>query len=293
MTSSFAQKAGKKLFEKHLTQYTPADPLYEYYTDAKGKQKRRKRELPPGLSKRDAAILKSVKRRAHYLDKGFSICGMRFGWTFVIGIIPGAGDVADASLNYLLVVRKSQKAEIPTWLLRRMLLNNAASALMGFVPVAGDVALAAFKANSRNAALLEEFLRIRGEEFLKLQAEKQGQSSTIGASSSSSPIPRKDHHQVKPGAGVESGERVEGEGSTMYREEDGQQHVVVGKERKGTLGLGGLGGSIWKRRSNGNGKGNGDEKKREGRFVEDVGTASSSPGQEMPGGVVGSGKRKA
>ncbi|KAJ7765532.1 hypothetical protein B0H14DRAFT_2970465 [Mycena olivaceomarginata] len=55
-----------------------------------------------------------------------------------------------------------------------MLSNNAASALIGLIPFAGDVALAAFKANSRNAALLEEFLRIRGEEFLKVQAEKEG-----------------------------------------------------------------------------------------------------------------------
>jgi hypothetical protein len=35
----------------------------------------------------------------------------------------------------------------------------------------GDVILAMYKANSRNAALLEEFLRIRGEEYLKLKAE--------------------------------------------------------------------------------------------------------------------------
>lgn len=35
-------KAGKRLFEKHLEQYAPADPLYEYYTNAKGKKKRRK-----------------------------------------------------------------------------------------------------------------------------------------------------------------------------------------------------------------------------------------------------------
>lgn len=45
------------------------------------------RELPPGLSARDAKILKSVKRRAHYLDKGFNLCGMRFGWTFIIGML--------------------------------------------------------------------------------------------------------------------------------------------------------------------------------------------------------------
>jgi hypothetical protein len=81
------------------------------------------------LSERDLKILRSVNRRAHYLDKGFNLCGLRFGWTFIIGvspfftfldsissrlsagIIPGAGDVADALLGYLLVIRKARKAE--------------------------------------------------------------------------------------------------------------------------------------------------------------------------------------
>lgn len=46
---------------------------------------RTQRQLPPGLSDRDAAILRSVKRRAHHLDKGFNLCGLRFGWSFIIG----------------------------------------------------------------------------------------------------------------------------------------------------------------------------------------------------------------
>jgi len=37
------------------------------------------------------------------------------------------------------------------------------------IPFVGDVILATFKANSRNAALLEEYLRIRGEEYLKVK----------------------------------------------------------------------------------------------------------------------------
>jgi len=183
MASDFAIKAGRKLFEKHLHQYEPADPLYETYTDKHGRERRRKRAVPPGLSARDAKILKSVQKRAHYLDKGFSLCGMRFGWTFVIGIIPGAGDIADATLNYVLVVRKARQANIPDWLLRRMLTNNAVSAAVGFVPLVGDVVLAIFKANSRNAALLEEFLRIRGEEILKQQAERSAQlEGNVGTS---------------------------------------------------------------------------------------------------------------
>jgi hypothetical protein len=45
---------------------------------------------------------------------------------------------------------------------------------VGFVPVAGDVVLAMFKfnTNSRNAALLKEFLWIRGEEYIKLHGER-------------------------------------------------------------------------------------------------------------------------
>ncbi|KAG8777567.1 hypothetical protein FRC12_000310 [Ceratobasidium sp. 428] len=200
MTSAIAKKAGLKVFEKHLANYTPTDPLYEEYTDERGRKQRRKRDLPPGLSKRDAAILKKVKSRAHYLDKGFSVCGLRFGWTFIIGIIPMAGDVADASLNYFLVVRKAKQAEIPGWLLRKMLANNAVSAGVGFIPLVGDVILASYKANSRNAALLEEFLRIRGEEFLKAEAGRQEDPSV-----------------VKPGAGRETGEAIPGKSSSTMK----------------------------------------------------------------------------
>ncbi|KAJ2922851.1 hypothetical protein H1R20_g14236, partial [Candolleomyces eurysporus] len=40
--SALLGKAGKKLFENHLENYAPADPLYEFYTDEQGRQKRRK-----------------------------------------------------------------------------------------------------------------------------------------------------------------------------------------------------------------------------------------------------------
>ncbi|KAG9030699.1 hypothetical protein FS837_003194, partial [Tulasnella sp. UAMH 9824] len=180
-----------KVLEQHLKGYEPKDPLYEEYVDDRGKTRRRKRELPPGLSDRDAKILKKVKKRAHYLDKGFSICGLRFGWTAVIGLIPVVGDVTDAGLNYFLVLRICRQADLPAWLTRQMLFNNAVSAGVGFVPVVGDLILAIWKANSRNAALLEEFLRVRGEEALKPPAARV-----------------EDQAVVKPGAGSKQGERL-------------------------------------------------------------------------------------
>lgn len=94
------------------------DPYYEFY-EQNGKQKRRKvsaiidmqRAIPPGLTRKEAKILMKIKRRAHYLDKGFRICGFRFGWTALISLIPFAGDVADALLNHYLVVKKAQQID--------------------------------------------------------------------------------------------------------------------------------------------------------------------------------------
>lgn len=191
MYSDIARKAGLKLFEKHLKQYEPVDPLYETYTDNKGRQRRRKREVPPGLSKRDARILKSVKKRAHRLDTGINLCGFRIGWTFFVGMVPGAGDALNAVLGYTLVIRKAKQADIPPWLYNRMVGNQAIATAVGFVPVVGDVGIAIFKTNFRNAALLEEYLRIRGEEFLKAQAERV-----------------EDPAVVKPGAGQEEAEKI-------------------------------------------------------------------------------------
>jgi len=170
---NFILGRGRKLFAQQLKEFEAKDPLYETYTDSRGRQKRRKRALPSGLTPHDAKILKSVNRRAHYLDKGFRILGMRFGWTFVVGIIPGAGDVADVCLNYFLVVRKAKQAGIPDHLYHQMLANNLISATIGFVPVLGDVLLAVYKANSRNAAILEKFLRERAEQAQKEIDEAQ------------------------------------------------------------------------------------------------------------------------
>lgn len=53
------------------------------------------------------------------------------------GLIPVAGDVTDAFLNYYLVLRVCRKADLPPWLVRQMLFNNSVSIAVGFVPLAG------------------------------------------------------------------------------------------------------------------------------------------------------------
>lgn len=156
MASKIANKVAKRYFAGHVARYEPEDPYYETYVDGKGRSRRRKRALPAGLTAGQAKLLRKIKRRAHYLDKGFTVCGFRFGWTFVIGLVPGLGDAVNALLGYGLVIRPATRGEeLPAATVKRMVFNSAVSAGVGLVPLVGDVAVAAWKANSRNAHLFE------------------------------------------------------------------------------------------------------------------------------------------
>ena len=54
-----------------------------------GKVRTQKRAVPNGLTDNDTRVLKKVRRRAYRLDMSlFNCCGIRFGWSSVIGIIP-------------------------------------------------------------------------------------------------------------------------------------------------------------------------------------------------------------
>lgn len=71
------------------------DPYFEQVPASRlgrtfGKKTRKQRKaIPPGLSTNDAKILNRVKRRAYRLDYSlFNLCGIRFGWGAVIGLIP-------------------------------------------------------------------------------------------------------------------------------------------------------------------------------------------------------------
>jgi len=57
---------------------------------SKSKTTKRRKALPAGLSEHDGRVLTKVKRRAYRLDMSlFTFLGVRFGWSSVIGIIPG------------------------------------------------------------------------------------------------------------------------------------------------------------------------------------------------------------
>jgi Domain of unknown function (DUF4112) len=100
--------------------------------------------------------LAQVRWLARMLDDNFSIPGtrIRFGWDSVLGFIPGFGDVAGSALA-LLIVHHAWQTGASKLTLARMLANVAADFAIGAVPLVGDLFDFAFKANRRNARLLE------------------------------------------------------------------------------------------------------------------------------------------
>jgi len=125
-----------------------------------GKYKKVKKQIPDYIPEHDALILASVRKLAYHLDMSlFDFMGIRFGWEAVIGFVPGAGDVIAAALAYYLV-QKASKVEggLPSSVRIRMMINILIEFCGGLVPIIGDVAIAAFKCNTKNLRLLEVHL---------------------------------------------------------------------------------------------------------------------------------------
>lgn len=91
------------------------------------------------------------------MDSQFKIPGtdIRFGLDSLIGLIPGAGDFGTFLVSgYMVMVLAKNGAS--GFVLARMTLNILIDALVGSIPVLGDLFDVAFKANQRNMQLMRE-----------------------------------------------------------------------------------------------------------------------------------------
>jgi hypothetical protein len=70
-------------------------------------------------------------------------------------VIPGGGDVIGSLLGMYTVMMAVRRRVSPV-VIARMLMNLAGDALLGFIPLVGDLVDFGFKANQRNLALLED-----------------------------------------------------------------------------------------------------------------------------------------
>ncbi|KAI9318748.1 hypothetical protein BX666DRAFT_1855001 [Dichotomocladium elegans] len=126
------------------------------------------------LSERDRHVLRKVKKQAKFLDHGCKCCCISIGLDGIIGLIPFLGDIICVLLA-LNLVREACKADLPRSTIVQMLTNVTMDFMqvrggLGMTPIAGDVLDILFKCNSRNAAILEEYLFLRRRNELRYHA---------------------------------------------------------------------------------------------------------------------------
>jgi len=101
--------------------------------------------------------LKDIEKLAKLMDAQFKVPGtnIRFGLDSLIGLIPGVGDLSTFAVSgYMVWVLAHNGAS--GFLLARMVLNILIDAIVGMVPLLGDIFDIAFKANIRNMRLMQQ-----------------------------------------------------------------------------------------------------------------------------------------
>jgi hypothetical protein len=126
-----------------------------------------KRSSPPGIPPQGVPPLNPAHEHrlqrylllVNLLDQAFRVPGTkwRFGLDALLGLIPGAGDIATALMGGYGVVTAYQLGA-PASIQLRMLLNLTLDAAVGTIPVLGDLFDFAFKAHVRNSRLLAGWL---------------------------------------------------------------------------------------------------------------------------------------
>jgi hypothetical protein len=115
-------------------------------------------QRPPPLTRIDfpeAPRLKRIRFMSQLLDNWLRLPGgFRIGLDPIIGLLPGIGDLLGTLLS-LILVYDAARLGIPKRVLLQMLGNVLLEALVGDIPLLGDIFDAVWKANIRNLRLVE------------------------------------------------------------------------------------------------------------------------------------------
>jgi hypothetical protein len=109
---------------------------------------------------RPAVTLDWLRWWAGLLDSRFRIPGtrIRFGIDPILSLIPGLGDLSSPIFTTVLIAQGLQQ-RVPKVIMLRMVGNALLDALIGSVPLAGQVGDVFWRANTANLALLERHAR--------------------------------------------------------------------------------------------------------------------------------------
>jgi Domain of unknown function (DUF4112) len=99
-----------------------------------------------------------LERVSKLMDSQFKIPGTnyRFGLDFLIGLVPYAGDVMGFGMGGVLIMAMWRHGASVGMILK-MLGNIGLDAIIGTIPVIGDLFDLTYKANNRNVAMLKAY----------------------------------------------------------------------------------------------------------------------------------------
>jgi hypothetical protein len=102
--------------------------------------------------------LRRLRSLAWFLDRSIPLGKWRIGVDPLIGLLPGAGDWIGSVVS-LYVLYEGARLGLPLRVLTRMGGNIFVEAIVGAVPLLGDVFDFAWQANARNVLLIEQHYR--------------------------------------------------------------------------------------------------------------------------------------
>lgn len=113
--------------------------------------------------------LNRIRKLSRLMDTAIGIPGTKFriGLDPIIGLIPGAGDVISTAFSAY-IIYLATRFGIPSKDIQRMILNISLEAVVGTVPLVGDLFDAYYKSNIRNLAILEQHLQAAEPEIEEL-----------------------------------------------------------------------------------------------------------------------------
>ena len=103
--------------------------------------------------------LQRIRRLSRLMDTAIGLPGTKFriGLDPILGLIPGAGDLVSTAFSAYIIILAA-RFNLPRNALQKMVLNVALEAVVGAVPLFGDIFDAFYKSNIRNLDILEEHL---------------------------------------------------------------------------------------------------------------------------------------
>jgi hypothetical protein len=110
------------------------------------------------LTPRQIQGLEALRKVSQLLDSAFVVPGTtyRVGLDPILGLVPGLGDLV-SPLFTIGMLWQARELALPRVVQLRMIFNVAIDSLVGAIPLVGDLFDFAWKANTKNMALLERY----------------------------------------------------------------------------------------------------------------------------------------